>query len=75
MAFIMYKLYFISPYPNPTPHTKHSAFLDFQKASFSMINTEIKKKKKGWRHTIFQKFGFCKYDYKLKITFYFNIKM
>ncbi len=29
-------LYFLSPYPNPTPHTKLSAILDFQ-TSFCMI--------------------------------------
>ncbi len=33
---ILDTLYFLSPYPNPTPHTKLSAILDFQ-TSFCMI--------------------------------------
>ncbi len=41
MIFILYKLYFLSPYtnptPKPTPFRKLSAFLDFQKTSFCMI--------------------------------------
>ncbi len=41
MIFILYKLYFLSPYtnptPKPTPYRKLSAFLDFQKTSFCMI--------------------------------------
>ncbi len=35
MVFILYELYFLSPYtyptPKPTPYTKISPFLDFQK--------------------------------------------
>ncbi len=31
MIFILYKLYFLSPTPKPIPHSKLSAFLDFQK--------------------------------------------
>ena len=41
MIFILYKLYILSPYTNPTPkpthHRKLSAFLHFQKNSFCMI--------------------------------------
>ncbi len=41
MVFILHKLYFLTPYPNPTPkstpHTKLSAFLHFQNTSFCMI--------------------------------------
>ncbi len=31
MVFILYKQYFLSPYPDSTPHTKPSAILDLQK--------------------------------------------
>ncbi len=37
MVFILYKLYFLSPYPKPTPHTKLLAFLDSQNTSFCVI--------------------------------------
>ncbi len=41
MVFILYKLYFLSPYPNatrkPSPKRKLSAFLDFQNTSFCKI--------------------------------------
>ncbi len=41
MVFVLYKLYFISSYTNPTPkptlRRKHNAYLDFQKTSFCMI--------------------------------------
>ncbi len=41
MVFILYKLHFLFPYlnatPKHTPHTKLSAYLDFQDTSFCMI--------------------------------------
>lgn len=36
LVFIVYKLYFLSPYPKHTHHTKPSGFLDFQ-ITFLMI--------------------------------------
>ncbi len=37
MVFILYKLYFLSPTPKPTPHRKLCAFLVFQNTLFCMI--------------------------------------
>ncbi len=41
MVFIQYKMYFLSPYtnptPKPTPYRKLSTISDFQNTSFCMI--------------------------------------
>ncbi len=37
MAFILYKLYFLSLYPKPTPHRKLLAIFTFWKTQFSMF--------------------------------------
>ncbi len=43
IMFLLYKLYFLSPNPKTTPHSKLQVVLDLQKTSFCMIYKLVSK--------------------------------